>query len=113
MLLVEDDAVTASALSAILVRRGFDVVRVDTVAAALLQLAGGFGVVILDLMLPDGDGTTVLQHIRATAGSQRVVVTTASNDPAKLAAVRSLSPEALLRKPIDLPNLLVLLARPN
>ena len=64
-------------------------------------------------MLPDGDGTAVLERVRSTPGGPRVLVTTASNDPAKLTAVRSLSPDALLAKPIDLPTLLGLLVRPN
>ncbi len=106
MLLVEDDLVSASALRTILVRRGFDVAHVTTVAEAIAHLSDQPLFVILDLMLPDGDGRAVLETIRHAGMSTRVLVTTAVSDPERLRLVHALKPELVLQKPIDLTLLL-------
>lgn len=113
MLLVEDDLVSASALGSILRRRGFDVYHVETIAAALKLLINEPEFVLLDLMLPDGDGATVLRAIRDLGMSSRVLVITAVNDPDQLAAVAAFMPETVLQKPIDLPGMLSLMQPQN
>ena len=109
MLLVEDDLVSASALTAILSRRGFEVLHAGTVSAGLALLAEAPDTVILDLMLPDGDGAAILQQVRDSGAPTRVVITTAVHDLARLAAVRGLGPDVILQKPIDLAGLLTVL----
>jgi two-component system response regulator QseB len=106
VLLVEDDLVSASALRTILTRRGFEVIHVITVADAKLRLSDNPAFVILDLMLPDGDGIAVLQSIRDAGMTSRVVVTTAVSDHDRLRSVQALKPEIVLQKPIDLTLLL-------
>jgi DNA-binding response OmpR family regulator len=113
VLLVEDDLVSARALDTIMGRRGFDVSHVITIAAALDQLVHQPAFVILDLMLPDGDGAAVLGAIRDRGLSARVVVITAVSDPDRLAAVHALKPEAIMQKPIDLPRMLSLMKQHN
>ena len=104
--MVEDDLVSASALSTILGRRGYVVAHATTVAVALSLLDPPPDTIILDLMLPDGDGEAVLQAVRAARVPTRVVVTTAMNEGDRLTAVRALGPDVLLQKPIDLASLL-------
>jgi CheY-like chemotaxis protein len=106
VLLVEDDRGTAAALSSILQRRGFEVVVANTVAQGTQMLEKNPATLILDLMLPDGDGISILRHVRANELPIRVLVTTGISDPQRLAAVRHLGPELLLKKPIDLEELL-------
>jgi DNA-binding response OmpR family regulator len=106
VLLVEDDAISASALKTILTRRGFEVVHVVTVAEAKKQLSQNPLFVILDLMLPDGDGIAVLKAIRQAGMNSRVLVTTAVGDHDRLRLVYALEPEIVLQKPIDLTRLL-------
>jgi DNA-binding NarL/FixJ family response regulator len=65
--------------------------------------------VVLDLMLPDGDGTIILKHLRKTSPSTRVAVTTGVNDTAWLDHVRAANPDCLLLKPIKLADLLACL----
>jgi DNA-binding response OmpR family regulator len=113
VLLVEDDLVSASALATILRRRGFEVFHAVNIAAALEHLSSGPEFVMLDLMLPDGDGATVLQAIRDRGLSSRVLVITAVCDPDRLAAVAAFKPEAVLQKPIDLPRMLSLMRPQN
>lgn len=106
MLLVEDDPATAKAMTQILRRMGHEVDHVDSVAEGIARTANRHDVVILDLMLPDGDGIDVLAAIRAANPSTRVVVTTGMSDPDRLAAVAALQPDLVLLKPIQINHLL-------
>ena len=106
MLIVEDDAVSASALRSILTRKGCDVLAASSVAEAVPLLARPLDVLLLDLMLPDGDGAAVLRELRKRPTTIRVVVTTSLADPARLREVQDLRPHRVLRKPIDLVDLL-------
>ena len=110
---MEDDLVSASALTTILSRRGFQVSHAPTVAGGLALLAEGPDTVILDLMLPDGDGAAVLHQVRAAGLPARVVVTTAVHDATRLAAIRALGPDLVMQKPIDLAGLLSVLKPMN
>jgi two-component system, OmpR family, response regulator CpxR len=71
---------------------------------ALIDSAPAF--VVLDIMLPDGDGIQILQAIRDRKIPVRVAVVTGLGDPARLAAIAALNPDALLRKPIDISELI-------
>ena len=109
VLIVEDDAISANAMRAILVRRGFEAEVVSRVDDALIALHRRPDFMILDLMLPDGDGTQLLQYVRTNNLPTRVAVTTGVNDVDRLRLVQSLEPDGLLRKPIDLTHLLRIL----
>jgi DNA-binding response OmpR family regulator len=104
--LVEDDPATARALKGIFDRRGWDVVDTSTVADAMRLLDWKPDCVVLDLMLPDGDGTAVLARIRAEKRPIRVAVTTGSSDVFRLKGVLKLNPEVFLTKPVNLKELL-------
>ena len=106
VLIVEDDATSAAALKSILTRKGCDVSVGATLAEARTRLDPMPCFVILDLMLPDGSGIELLHDLAERKQNSVVVVTTALNDPAQLARVQSLRPLRLLRKPIDLVDLL-------
>jgi CheY-like chemotaxis protein len=106
LLLVEDDRATYTALRGILTLRGWQVAVATTLAEAIRAVQDRPDAVVLDLMLPDGDGLAVLQQIRRTASEIPVVVTTGTVDDTRLAAVRRLEPAALLRKPIVVADLL-------
>jgi len=90
VLLIEDDSVDArmvknllsEARGAMEVRRGlFTVTWVDCLAPALERLAGEhFGVVLLDLQLPDSDGLQTLAEVRAAAPNLPIVVLTGFDD---------------------------------
>ena len=59
---------------------------------------------ILDLMLPDGDGIAVLEAVRQKGLRTLVAVCTGSVDLARLKAVAELRPDAMFPKPIRMPN---------
>ncbi|WKX72961.1 response regulator transcription factor [Streptomyces sp. XD-27] len=79
LLLVEDDNHVAAALSAVLARHGFDVTHArsgEEALQALLPDAGPpFGVVLLDLGLPDQDGFEVCGRIRKRTTTPVIMVT--------------------------------------
>lgn len=102
ILVVEDHEATRRALTRLLERRGWLVDSAGTVAEGLERLKGKPQCVILDLMLPDGDGETVLRHVRNEKLAIRVVVTSGVGDDRRLEAVRRLGADAVLDKPIVL-----------
>src|SRR4051812_29090418 len=105
LLIVEDHDATRRALARLMSLNGWDVRTASTIAEGLALLTTGPDVVILDLMLPDGDGETVLRRVREAKLPTRVAVTTGEGNEARLEAVRRLGADALLRKPIALDEL--------
>lgn len=105
LLLVEDDTATSTALRALLTRKGWDVHVASTLAEALPYVENRPEWVLLDLMLPDGDGMLLLKKVRDEKLSVRVAVTTGSSDAARLRKVNELRPDLFLIKPIDLDEL--------
>jgi DNA-binding response OmpR family regulator len=80
LLLVEDDIHVATALSAVLARHGFEVVHARSGEEALRELlpsedTAPFGVVLLDLGLPDQDGFEVCGRIRKISSTPVIMVT--------------------------------------
>ncbi|MEA2710100.1 MAG: hypothetical protein QOF78_2701 [Phycisphaerales bacterium] len=108
VLVIEDDHTHASALRSILTRKNCDVTTAVTLAQGLTMLAAAPpDYVVLDLMLPDGHGIEVLRRLRADPECKtRVVVTTGVRDAAIIREVLALQPHRLLRKPVDLVDLL-------
>jgi DNA-binding response OmpR family regulator len=113
VLLVEDDRQSHQLLKLILSRAGCEVISAMTQAGGLDCIGGGLDCVILDLRLPDGEGETILRKIRVEQLAVRVAVTTAEGDPERLRRVAELRPDLLLRKPIDLPQLMRWLDLPD
>jgi len=102
-LIVEDHDGTRLALRSIFKRNGWQVSSAATMAGGLDLLHSSPDCIVLDLLLPDGDGETILRKVRTDNLPARVVaVTTGVDDPSRLAAVRELNPDVLLCKPIDL-----------
>ncbi len=106
VLVVEDDVTTRNALRSLLRASGHHVTCAGTIAEAMAALSGTVDTIILDLMLPDGDGTEVLRRVRTANLGVRVCVTTGVSSPVWLQRVQELKPDCVLRKPIDLATLL-------
>ena len=106
VLLIEDDAPTANALRVLLTMHGCEVAIARSLEQGLDLLGTSLSAIVVDLMLPDGDGVEILARVREAGLPIKVVVTTAVGDPTRLAAVYRLRPESVLRKPIDLGELL-------
>ena len=53
------------------------------------------------MRLPDGGGEAVLRRVREAGLRTRVAITTGTDDATVLSEVRSLRPEAMFAKPIN------------
>lgn len=113
VLIVEDDPVTQKALVQVLSLLGFyTTVAVGSVAESMDRLDGQH-FAIIDIGLPDGLGTRVLERIRAANKPVRVAIVTGVTDSAVIEEVEKLKPELILRKPIDIAVLLEWIQRPG
>lgn len=66
VLMIDDDESLSAMLAEYLAPMDFDVTAAATVAEGMTRLAdGGFDLMILDVMLPDGDGFEVCRNVRA------------------------------------------------
>ena len=114
VLIVEDDPAAGAALRTLLEHYEFEVTLAATLqeASRVLDRQGPPpGHVLLDLMLPDGDGLRLLQRIRAANLPTRVLVMSGSDDRERFERVKKLRPEALLRKPLNFLDVLQRLKR--
>ena len=109
ILIVEDDDLAGRALLRLLGWKGHRVEHVTDLAGAQAALLSKPDVVILDLMLPDGRGTTLLTQIRAAKIRARVIIMTGMSDRRELAEVLEAGADGIVIKPIDFTKLLSLL----
>ena len=109
-LLVEDDPDTCAALTRILTRRGYEVDCANSVRQALTKLAAEPESIVLDLMLPDGNGIELLRHVRQAGLPVRVAIATGAGDTDLMSDAILLRPDAFFTKPIDATELVSWLA---
>ncbi|MEU6220163.1 response regulator transcription factor [Streptomyces sp. NPDC047022] len=108
LLLVEDDNHVAAALSAVLARHGFDVTHArngEEALKALVPEGAGFGVVLLDLGLPDQDGYEVCSKIRKRTSTPVIMVTARSDVRSRIHGL-NLGADDYVVKPYDTGELL-------
>ncbi|MFB6675803.1 response regulator transcription factor [Streptomyces sp. NPDC056390] len=108
LLLVEDDDHVAAALSAVLARHGFDVTHArsgEEALRALVPEADAFGVVLLDLGLPDQDGYEVCGKIRKRTSTPVIMVTARADVRSRIHGL-NLGADDYVVKPYDTGELL-------
>jgi DNA-binding NtrC family response regulator len=103
ILLIEDEHALASALAAVCRRLGSEPTVTASGRRGLEALAANeFGLVILDIGLPDMSGIDVLTEIRKTDPHLPVVIITAHGNLPNAVAAKRLGAAAYLLKPLDL-----------
>jgi DNA-binding response OmpR family regulator len=81
ILLVEDDASIAELIQLHLVNASYEVDHADSVAKGIQQaITNEYVLVLLDLMLPDGDGMDVCRRIRMEKIHTPIIILTAKNE---------------------------------
>ncbi len=105
ILVVEDDSAARNSVVALFARRGWRVVVAGTVADGLTGLEATPDCLLLDLMLPDGDGESILRAARLAGLAARVVIVTGIDDSGRLEALARLGFDSLLQKPVTLDEL--------
>lgn len=106
VLLVEDDIHLANNLALALKREGFVADCVHTGANAIDQFSAlPADMVILDLGLPDMDGTEVLVRLRRLSQQVPVLILTARDQTQQIVAALDKGADDYLSKPFQLPEL--------
>lgn len=107
LLLAEDDPMIGTGLVRGLKQAGFAVDWVkDGRAARLAVDSGGYGLLLLDLGLPQVDGVTLLKDLRRANVGIPVLVVTARDTVADKIAGLNLGADDYLTKPFDLDELI-------
>jgi DNA-binding response OmpR family regulator len=102
VLLVEDDEAVGRGVVEYLDQRGFDVEHVATLGAARRALSfGEFAVVILDWMLPDGEGIDLLRASSGTRPPCPVIFLTARTELADRVVGLEVGGDDYITKPFE------------
>jgi DNA-binding response OmpR family regulator len=107
LLMIDDDARLAAMVRDYLAGNGFAVQNAGSVSAGLELLvreSGKFDLILLDLMLPDGDGLDVCRRIRAQGGANAdlpILMLTAKGDPLDRVVGLEIGADDYLPKPFE------------
>ena len=113
LLLIEDDPDSADAMSLLLRTRGVEVDSVATGQEAVEFFRQGrartVDMILLDLMLPDTDGASLVAQLAQIAPLPPIVIHSASSETRLAKTGAQVHAIAILRKPTDWGKLLTLL----
>jgi DNA-binding response OmpR family regulator len=104
LLLIDDDARLTAMVVDYLNTNGLDVTAVGTLAAGRERLRqGSFDALLLDLMLPDGDGLDLTRELRADARTRRLplLMLTARGEPPDRIVGLEIGADDYLPKPFE------------
>jgi len=100
-LIVDDDPALRELVGDHLARYGLHTRRADSAAAMRRELAcGGIDIVLLDLMLPDGDGIELCRDLR-THSRLPVIMLTAQGDPISRVVGLEIGADDYVAKPFE------------
>lgn len=103
ILVVDDEPAIRALVARIAQRAGFDVEVARDGAEAIEKLdSARFGVVILDLMMPNVDGYGVIDHVRSTGGQHPAIILVSAADNAAVRRVDGEIVHSVIRKPFDI-----------
>lgn len=106
ILLVEDDAFLRDGLCEMLEKESYSVTPVSTIADARREFADGFNLVILDVMLPDGNGFDFCSEVRANGNTIPILFLTACDDEIQIVRGLDAGADDYVTKPFKLLELM-------
>ncbi|MBD3842019.1 MAG: response regulator transcription factor [Campylobacterales bacterium] len=108
ILIIEDETAIAKSIAEYMAPNAILCESANTAADAIGKIElYDYDCILLDLMLPDGDGFEVLQHIRKLQKSDGVIIISAKNTVETRIEGLQLGADDYLTKPFYLPELLV------
>lgn len=103
-LVVDDEAAIRRFLRSTLVVEDFELVEADSLQSAQAALRdGAFDLAILDLGLPDGDGSDLIAPL-ARAGAPAIIVLSALDDESRKVAALDRGADDFVSKPFGVPE---------
>lgn len=107
ILIVEDDASLSEIIHRALVAEGYVVEMASTFFEADSKLAGyNYDCILLDVMLPDGSGLHLLEHLRALGKRENVIIISARDSVEDKVAGLEFGADDYLPKPFHTAELL-------
>lgn len=106
ILLVEDDAFLRDGLCEMLEKEGYGVTVVSTILDARSKITDGFNLVILDVMLPDGNGFDFCTEIRESGNNIPILFLTACDDEIQIVRGLDAGADDYVTKPFKLLELM-------
>ena len=102
ILIVDDDSTILSFAGALLRRAGYEAVTASTIEAARgLVAEDSFDLLLIDVVLPDGKGTELIEDLSSDYTPERVIVMTAYADLPEVDELLRRHSITLLKKPLD------------
>jgi DNA-binding response OmpR family regulator len=101
VLVIDDDPTLRRGLTVLIRSQGHEVMAAGTIAEGMERLAWGPSHILLDMNLPDGDGTRILRHVRSAKLPVKVAVLSGSADLALMAEADAMNPDAHFMKPAN------------
>jgi DNA-binding NtrC family response regulator len=105
VLVVDDEPLIRWSISEALTERGYTVVEAGTGRAALQETADAarpFGVIVLDLRLPDSDNLSLLARLHALAPRAQIILMTAHGTDDVAQEARALGAYGFVNKPFEI-----------
>ena len=105
ILVIDDEPSLRDVLKLGLTRAGFEVGVAAGQVEAITRLEDHWDLVVTDLQLPDGDGLSILRHVKEVSPETAVVVLTAHGSADTAVAAMKLGAHDYLTKPFDIDEL--------
>lgn len=105
ILLVEDDRAVALAVIYSLKKEGFVVEHALNLKSAREKLNDGDDLILLDLMLPDGDGYEFCNEVREAGNEIPIIFMTACDDESNIVTGLDLGADDYVTKPVKIKEL--------
>ena len=111
MLIVDDDEHALSSLAELVSREGFSVATAASLEEARKRMAERWpDVVLLDLLLPDGNGMELFEDVKARAATEVILITGHASIESSIDALRLGAADYLI-KPVNVRQLRAILSR--
>jgi len=106
--IVDDDDLLRLSLRDRLDREGYALVEAGSCAEATARLTPDLDLVLLDFQLPDGDGLSVLRHIKEKSPETIVILMTAYSSVSNAVEAMKLGAFHYVNKPFDVDEIVLL-----
>lgn len=105
ILIIEDEASLLEVMTSFLEKEQYVVESANTYQGALSKVADyDYDCILLDIMLPDGDGIDLLKELQKIKKNQNVIIISAKDSVEDKVAGLEIGADDYLSKPFHLPN---------